>query len=283
MDVSVYFKSGQRRLLTAMKASVLGDGLLVRARSTSLALLGLTAAVGLAMVAMVLNQGWPLIAGAPIPGFGGGHQAVGDATIAAGAKVANGRGAALQSGAGRQSSNAFAHSVRKGLGGTPAVAGSKPPESEAIVVSHSTPAGSPGGAAPSPAPVAQPPAPAPAPEPQPQPASAPVASSPQPSSPASQPTPETASPSQPAFVSDESGEHDHGHHYGRGASRGYGHSRSRDDSDPPESTDEPESAPSPPVAPPTNSDPPEEPESQSHAPSWSHGGGHGYGHDHGHW
>ncbi len=63
--------------------SVLGDGLLERTRSTSLALLGPTAAIGLAMVALALNQGWPLIAGAPIPGFGSGHQAVGDATVAA--------------------------------------------------------------------------------------------------------------------------------------------------------------------------------------------------------
>jgi hypothetical protein len=287
MDVSVHYKRQQRRLRSVTKASVLGDGLLVRVRSTSLALLGLTAAVGLAMVAVALNQDWPLIAGAPIPGFADEQQAVGDATVAAEARAPSGPFAALRSTARREDSRASVHPVKNGMGGTPAQAGSPSPELEGTVVSHSTPAsspgdgpsgdGSPGGAPPSPVPVTQQPATAAAPEP----VSSPAAAPPNPTP--SQPTPEPATPSQSTLVSDQSGEHDHGHHFGRGGSRSYGHSRSRDDSDATESGEEPETAPSPPVAPPPDTDSPEESEGQSHAPPWSHGGGHGYGHDHSHW
>lgn len=55
--------------------SILGSGLLERARSTSLALLGLTAALGLGMVALALNQSLPLLPGSPIPGPSGVAQA----------------------------------------------------------------------------------------------------------------------------------------------------------------------------------------------------------------
>lgn len=274
MDVSVHHKHRQRRLRSIPRASVLGDGLLERARSTSLALLGLTAAVGMAMVALALNQGWPLIAGAPIPGFGDKHQAVGEATIAAEAGAPGGRGAALRSTAGRQESKAPTRPASKGAGGTPAPAGSQPPGSEGIVVSHSTPTesprnGSPGAAAPNPVPAPQQPATALAPEP----ASTPPASLP---SSAPQSTPESPAPSQLSQASDESGEHGHGHHSGRGPSRSYSHSRGGNDSDESGSTETPEPAPSPPVAPPVDSDAPEDPESSSHAPPWSHGGGRGH-------
>jgi outer membrane biosynthesis protein TonB len=67
-----------------MGASLLGGGLLERARSTTLALLGLTAAVGLAMVAIALNQGWPLVAGNSIPLIPPRHQDIGEATVVAG-------------------------------------------------------------------------------------------------------------------------------------------------------------------------------------------------------
>src|SRR3954452_521796 len=63
--------------------SIWGDGLLDRARSTSLALLGLTAAVGLALVAYVAHQGWPLLPGSPIPSITSPHGSVHDAEIAA--------------------------------------------------------------------------------------------------------------------------------------------------------------------------------------------------------
>lgn len=57
----------RQRPRTTRKPSFLGDGILERARSTSLALLGLAAAVGLGTIALAINQDWPLIAGSPIP------------------------------------------------------------------------------------------------------------------------------------------------------------------------------------------------------------------------
>jgi hypothetical protein len=102
MDVSVHFKRGQRWLQSAKKPSVLGGGLLERARSTTLALLGMTTAIGLAMVALALNQSWPLIADSPIPGAPSRQEAIGKATVAAQAKVsAIGSGANNAAGAAR--------------------------------------------------------------------------------------------------------------------------------------------------------------------------------------
>ncbi len=83
MDVPVHFKPGHRWLRSRKTPSVLGGGLLERARSTTLALLGVTTAVGLAMVALALNQSWPLVAGSPIPGVRSGQEAIGKATVAA--------------------------------------------------------------------------------------------------------------------------------------------------------------------------------------------------------
>jgi hypothetical protein len=83
MDVSVLYKRRQQRPRLAGRPSVLGQGLLERARAMSLALLGVTAAVGLAIVALALNQGWPLIAGSSIPPIPPQHQEVGKATVAA--------------------------------------------------------------------------------------------------------------------------------------------------------------------------------------------------------
>jgi len=55
--------------------------MLERARATSLALLGATAAVGLAIVALALNQSWPLLEGSSIPAPP--RQAVGGASVVA--------------------------------------------------------------------------------------------------------------------------------------------------------------------------------------------------------
>jgi hypothetical protein len=79
----VPYKRGQEWLRAAGRPSILGDGLLERARAISLALLGATAAVGLAIVALAMNQGWPLVAGSSIPVIAPQHQAVGKATVAA--------------------------------------------------------------------------------------------------------------------------------------------------------------------------------------------------------
>jgi hypothetical protein len=65
MDVQVRQQKRQPR--PGARFSLLGDGLLERTRSTTFALLGLTAAVGLALIAVVLQGDWPLIAGSPIP------------------------------------------------------------------------------------------------------------------------------------------------------------------------------------------------------------------------
>lgn len=71
MDVPVSWIGRVERLRRAAKPSLLGDSLLERARSTTLALLGVTAAVGLAVVWLALQQGWPLVAGSPVPGLPG--------------------------------------------------------------------------------------------------------------------------------------------------------------------------------------------------------------------
>jgi hypothetical protein len=87
MDVEVLQRKRQSR--PGARFSLLGDGLLERTRSTMLALLGLTAAVGLALIAIVMQGDWPLIAGSPVPRAPVVHESVGDAT-ALGAEVSGG-------------------------------------------------------------------------------------------------------------------------------------------------------------------------------------------------
>lgn len=77
-------------------AGLVGTGILERARAMSLGLLGMTAAVGLAIVALALNQGWPLVPGGSIPQVPKPHEAVGVATVAGGTHV--GRPAAPRAG-----------------------------------------------------------------------------------------------------------------------------------------------------------------------------------------
>lgn len=160
MDVSVLSKDGHRRLRPVTRPSLLGQGLLERARATSLALLGLTGAVGLAMVALVLNQGWPLVPGSPIPPLEAQRQALGDAAVAAapGVTGAVGRGPA-----------ASPSQPRGDAGGAEKPPVQHSPSPANIVVSESTPAGppasSPGDSPPQPAPVGKEPAATPAPTP----------------------------------------------------------------------------------------------------------------------
>ncbi len=283
MDVSVLSKHRQWSLRSTVRASVLGDGLLVRTRSTVLALLGLTAAIGLAMVALALNQNWPLVAGAPIPGFGNQRQAVGDATVAARARTQGVR-PAISAATGRTSPGVSSGKPGRPHGGTVALAKSQAPQSTDLVVAHPTPAAPAGGsppedAIPDPAPVAQQPAPAPAA------AAVPVSNStPSSPSPVSQTTPEAPIASQTPPATDEADEHGHDHHSGKGSSHGHGHSRGGDDSEVSDPSESPATAPVPTDAPPPEADEPEESASeQSHASSWGHGSGHGYGHGHGHW
>ncbi|HET9163650.1 MAG TPA: hypothetical protein VFN89_09455 [Solirubrobacterales bacterium] len=73
-------KRGQHGLRGTGRPSFLGNGLLERVRATSLALLGATAAVGLSIVALAFNQGWPLVAGSSIPPLPRQERAVGPAS-----------------------------------------------------------------------------------------------------------------------------------------------------------------------------------------------------------
>jgi hypothetical protein len=138
MDVPVHLKPRQRWLRSPKTPSVLGGGLLERARSTTLALLGVTTAVGLAMVALALNQSWPLVPDSPIPGSPAREAAIGKATVAAQAR-ASVLGSGL-AGADRAASPDANRAVRGGGAGAPP-AGSPTPGPAELVVAPSAPAG----------------------------------------------------------------------------------------------------------------------------------------------
>jgi hypothetical protein len=200
------------------------------------------------MVAMALNQDWPLIAGAPIPGFGGKQQAIGDAAVAAKPGTANDP-VVFQARAARQSPEASLGVLSGDAGGTPAPQASQPPSAESIVVSNSTPAsspvsGAPGDASPVPGQTAQQPtstpvqvsAPAPtttvSPSPSPQP---PVASASTPPSQAPMPSSGPAPSESPEEEVEEEGEvnedcppeeeSDDDYDRSHGWYRGHGHGR----------------------------------------------------------
>jgi hypothetical protein len=284
MDVSVLFQPRQRPLRSTARASVLGDGLLERIRSTSLALLGLTAAIGLAMVALALNQGWPLVASSPIPGFGSRHQAVGDAAVVPTAKVQDGH----QTASGPTKTGSRSSAVKPGShpGGTVAPAVSRSPHSAGLVAAQGTLPGTDGGkprseAAPEPVPAPQQPDTVPAPANTPVPAVPASDSSSSSQGPVTESTPESPVLSQaPPPVDESADDHGHGHRFGRGGSHRDGHSRGEDDPVSSESSESPESVADPDESPPAEADLPEESRSGSpHESSWGHGGGHGYGHD----
>lgn len=67
MDVSVPHIPGSTGLRRKLRLSLAGDSFLERARSTTFALLGMIAAVGLVMVSLALHQEWPVLGGSPIP------------------------------------------------------------------------------------------------------------------------------------------------------------------------------------------------------------------------
>lgn len=171
----VLFRSGQP-LSRSSRPSLSGDGLMVRMRSTTFALLGAAAAFGLAIVAVMSQQGWPLLPSLPIPGPGSGRESI--------------HGAAALPGAGP----ALVHRAQLPPTGTPADHGSSATETPTSRLAGSRQLGAP----PSPAPGAGAGQPsghgAPAPAPTPSPAEAPSAApSPSASSPAAQPAP-TPSP-----------------------------------------------------------------------------------------
>ncbi len=296
MDVSVFSKHGQRSLRSALKAGLLGNGLLERTRSTSLALLGLTAAIGLSMVALALNQSWPLIAGAPIPGIGSGRQAVGEAAVVATGGSRSAPAVLPLAGNDVLSSAGLPGEQNRSADKAPGVAGSRVPGATPPALASPGPvspvdASPPGGGVTEPAPVAQ----SPAPESASTPAATveavvvpvPVANPSSPAGPVSQAPESPVSPETPGAEGDEEDGHDH--HSGRGTGRGRGHFHGQGGPD----TGEPsEGSEAPPVqvevpSSEAEGDAPVSPDSpdggQSHLPSWGHGSGHGYGHDHGHW
>jgi hypothetical protein len=236
-----------------VRLSFAGRGLVERMRSTAFALLGLTTAVALGLVALVSHQSWPYLPAAPIPAYEAksgaldsavplvglpGHR--GDSDVAVGARTHGTSGP----GAG-------------GRRGGAAVSGSRHLPSQPSAGTH--PGGVGTGAPPqSPAP-AQPPVPAasPAPAPAAQPTPAP-----------SPPSTPSGAPSQPAasaaVASSSPGK---GHAYGKQKAVAAPASK------PPRSASP---QPPPAAAPPAAKAPPAPPSAAEYAPGNGHG--HAYGH-----
>jgi hypothetical protein len=222
MGSAVLRRRGQRLLQRIAGVSVFGDGLLERARSTSLALLGGIAATGLAIVAFALQLGWPIGADRPLPSAPQKRQAVGAgvAVAATPSRPAHRRGSP-----GGTTRRAVARRVV-----TPAVdaAGAQPAPTGNPVVSESEPAPP---RHPHPQGHQEAPPGQPAPAPQPPPASQSPSASPSPQAPqeggskpepASQPEPATVSQPEPppepeAEASSVPGA---GHAYGKGNGSG---------------------------------------------------------------
>ena len=200
--------------------------MLERARATSLALLGATAAVGLAIVALALNQGWPLLEGAAIPAAP--KQEIGSASAVARPPAARPAraGATHRRGGGppgraRSAASAHTHATVEAPSGGE--------EAAPLVVSQGAPASAPAGAPPK-----TPPKQGEAPAGNSQPAQPPAAQSPAaptsaPSAPAPTSTPApAATPTQPEAVTSEaapdesnvpSWSNGRGHAYGRDEGR----------------------------------------------------------------
>jgi hypothetical protein len=68
MLAQVLSERGKALLRRSGKISLAGDGLLERMRSTAFALLGITAALALGLVALAAQQGWPDLPFSPLPG-----------------------------------------------------------------------------------------------------------------------------------------------------------------------------------------------------------------------
>jgi hypothetical protein len=81
MDKQMSFRGGQWLSRLARRLSLAGDGLPERMRSTTFALLGITAATCLGLVAVFSQQEWPLLSPGPVPAAPAGPTAVGDAAI----------------------------------------------------------------------------------------------------------------------------------------------------------------------------------------------------------
>jgi hypothetical protein len=163
------------------KPSFAGTGLLERMRSTTFALLGITAAMGLGLVAVASQQSWPLLPGAPIPGVPWSGE-VEEATVVAAAPIAStltDRGLADGTGTGTRNLERGDRQP-SGAGGDSQLSDSRTlataPPQRAPDPAPEVPSGSPPPVSSSPAPTApsQSPNVAPAPEPSSSPASSPA-------------------------------------------------------------------------------------------------------------
>jgi hypothetical protein len=67
MVVEVASKFQQSAFWAFVSSNIVGDSMLVRLRSTTIGILGLVAAVGLGLVAVVSQQGWPGVLSGPLP------------------------------------------------------------------------------------------------------------------------------------------------------------------------------------------------------------------------
>jgi hypothetical protein len=223
-------RRGQLASRLKTKPSLAGNGLLERMRSTTFALLGITAAMGLGLVALVSQQGWPYLPALPIPAAPPEHAAVHDARVVTPSLIASGP---LEFHTGTSGSAQFA-----GFGGV------KGPVIQARGSSHLSGSHQVGGRAVSPpspgegqsagegtaepAPPSQPVSEAPAPTPAP---TATPVSAPNPAS-TSTPAPATVAPSTsgaaPPVSSSSGDDQDHssaqGHSYGQSHSSEQGHS-----------------------------------------------------------
>jgi hypothetical protein len=272
MAAQMLSRRGQRLSRLLAKPSFAGTGLLERMRSTTFALLGITAAMGLGLVAIVSQQGWPLLPASPLPGAPAERGEVHDATAVAPDLP----------------SSVAQLSIGKPARGSAADRVVAPPQPRAshlsgsrqLAVAPPSPPSDPGadsptgdGAAPPPEPSEQPssetPAAAPAPSPAPEPASIPAA--PAAVSPPSAP--------EPPVVSTPTNR-GRGNAYGKYKSGGWKGGKKPDYSAP----EAPTSSPSPPVAEPDEYAEDEVEPSEDDVDGDSsygyhgRGRGHGYGH-----
>jgi hypothetical protein len=227
MDVAVSCKSRHR---PTAKPSLLGTGLLERARSTSLALLGATAAVGLAIVALALNQDWPLISGSGIPSIPPRQQSVDRASVAAAGAAGTPTAGRV---AGAPGKNGAGDEAGRVTGGSGPSSGTAPEGASELIVAPATPTSSGNGEREHGSAGKKSPAQSPSGSPQGAPTAALPTSTSQPSS---SPGNTPATPAPPATVSSAPEEesnvpswsHGNGHAYGRGEDWG-GHDYSPED------------------------------------------------------
>ena len=180
--------------------------------------------VGLGMVALALNQSWPLIANSPIPVIPSPHQAVGKATVASDAKASDSAPGRARA-AGGPRSDASGGQARVGAKDPgEATVDSSPATSTEFVVAPSAPAPSGGhsrGASrqPSPQPAVQ------------QPKSPPTKEAPTPSKPESAPPPVAEAAPPPATISEAPAEEPESHVPPWSNGKGHAYGRSGKDSD----------------------------------------------------